>query len=238
MFQRFTILLVDSDYAHNKHLATGLTKAGHHVLSARNGVHAHSILQYRGFDFLVMSAKESLADGVDLLARAKQMCPRPHLVVIGDGESTKESVSSLERGANLYLHKPVDAEHLAQYISRAGVQRSFSGSVDAVDILEYVQFLMLSGRETVLEVVSNLGTRAVLFLEGGSVVHAACGTVCGEEAFHRCMEFKGGTFSHLAWNDPGTITINKPGDFLLMEAARRRDRQRSGDVSENEYGAL
>lgn len=232
--RRFSILVVDSDRTHAMLLSQALASAGHHVLAARDGAHAHGILLYRGFDFLIVNEKDAMAHEVDLLAWAKQLCPRPHTVVIGRGESPSERQGFLERGASLYLTKPVNLEHLAQYVSQAASHGSFSGTVDEVDILEYVQFVMLSGRKTALEVVSNLGTRAVLFLAGGTVYHATCGRVIGEEAFYRCMEFKAGTFSHTSGLGVQEPTIDKPGDSLLMEAARRRDQRRSGEMATEE----
>jgi hypothetical protein len=50
-----------------------------------------------------------------------------------------------------------------------------------------------------------------------------CGDLEGEEALYRCLGFSGGSFSSLPWREPERVTINKPGELLLLEAARRRD---------------
>ncbi len=62
-----------------------------------------------------------------------------------------------------------------------------------------------------------------MFLSDGLVVHAECGILQGEQALYRCLRFKEGTFKHLPWEEPEQVTINKPGEFLLMEAVRKRD---------------
>jgi Domain of unknown function (DUF4388) len=99
----------------------------------------------------------------------------------------------------------------------------YSGHVQGVDILEYLQFVLLTGRSTVLRLVATDGTEAKLHLSGGKVVHAVRGKIEGEDAFYQSMQFKGGSFSHLPWEEPPRASIDKIGDLLLLEAARRRD---------------
>ena len=53
----------------------------------------------------------------------------------------------------------------------------------------------------------------------------------GKDAFFECMSFRGGTFSTQPWQEPGQKTITDPGDFLLVEAARRRDETKAEDAS-------
>lgn len=105
----------------------------------------------------------------------------------------------------------------------AAASADFSGYIEGVDIIEYLQFLMLAGRPTVLEVVSNSGDRTHLFVRDGNVLHALAGGIQGEEALYRCLCARGGTFTNLPWREPAKNTIRKPGEFVLLEASRRRD---------------
>jgi hypothetical protein len=91
-----------------------------------------------------------------------------------------------------------------------------------------MQLMMLSGKQAVVEVVSREGERGLLFIDSGSVRHAKCGELAGEDALFRCLSFAGGTFANLPWTEPEETTIHKPGDFLLMEAARKRDEAKGG----------
>ena len=95
--------------------------------------------------------------------------------------------------------------------------------MEGVDIIEYMQFVLLGGRKMILEVTSTLGTQGRLHVSEGQITHAECGVLKGEQAFYRCVCFREGTFRHLPWEEPGEGTINKPGEFLLMEAVRKRD---------------
>jgi hypothetical protein len=53
------------------------------------------------------------------------------------------------------------------------------------------------------------------------IVHAKCGQLEGEDAVYLCTNFSGGKFLHRPWRDPEIISIDKPGEFLLIEAVRK-----------------
>jgi|GEM_PF-5883742 len=103
----------------------------------------------------------------------------------------------------------------------------FSGMVQNIDILDYVQFLMMSGIRTILELRLRRGPRSRLFIDDGRILHAVSGELDGEEAFYRCLQSEGGIFTHIPWSEPGTRTIEASGEFLLLQAARRRDERLS-----------
>jgi CheY-like chemotaxis protein len=63
-------------------------------------------------------------------------------------------------------------------------------------------------------------------------VHASCGELEGEAAFYECLSFAGGSFVDLDWTDPESNTVDKPGEFLLLEAAQRRDERKENYRSE------
>ncbi len=100
---------------------------------------------------------------------------------------------------------------------------TFSGNVDGLDILEIFQLMILTGRQVTLEVSSRDGRQGLVFIDKGEVKHAVCDQLEGEEALFACLGFDGGKVVSRPWREPDAITINKPGEFILMEAARRRD---------------
>jgi hypothetical protein len=104
----------------------------------------------------------------------------------------------------------------------------FSGMVQNIDILDYIQFLMTSGTKTILELRLRRGPKSRLFIDDGRILHAESGELFGEEAFYRCLQSEGGIFTHIPWSEPETRTIEASGEFLLLQAARRRDERLSG----------
>lgn len=229
-----SILVVGSDQACIQPLAVGLKSRGHRVLIARDQDHALAILEFRALDAMIADWDVLETDGERLISCAACIVPRPRVVVIGDSDSAEKECSLLESGVGLYLSKPVDLGELLDYLEPSPAKSIFSGFIDGVDLLEYLQFLILSGRKTILEVTSSIGTQGRIFLANGLILHAVCGMLQGEQALYSCICFREGTFSHLPWGDPGEVTINKPGEFLLMEAVRKRDEAWSGDTEEEE----
>jgi hypothetical protein len=100
---------------------------------------------------------------------------------------------------------------------------SYSGKVEGVDILDYIQWMLIDGRQTVLEVRHPNAMPTRLFVDDGKVLHATTMELEGEDAFYRCVLPQNGEFVHLPWSAPDKTTIEKAGMQLLFEAARRRD---------------
>lgn len=104
----------------------------------------------------------------------------------------------------------------------------YAGKVEGIDILDYIQWMLIDGRQTVVEVRHLNGTPTRLFVSDGKVLHATAVDLDGEEAFYQCVLPPIGEFEHLSWSPPERITIEKAGMQLLFEAARRRDEANYG----------
>ena len=217
------VLVVDEDQAAARSLADSLEKSGFSVFVARDGSHAMSILEFRAFAVVIVGIDPPLDRRLDLISWSRDICPRPRLVAVGSEISRTEEHAILSRGANLLLRKPVDVTQLVDFIKRTRTRSSFTGKVQDVDILEYIQFVLLGGKQTILEVTSSVGTRGRIYLFDGHIVHAECGVLKGLQALYRCLCFREGNFLHKPWQEPEQMTINKPGELLLMESARMRD---------------
>jgi hypothetical protein len=99
----------------------------------------------------------------------------------------------------------------------------YSGMVEGIDILDHIQWILLDGRRTILEISLPNGTSCRVYLKEGQILHATNGEQEGEEALYSSVMFPGGKFVHLCWTGPDRRTIDKPGIQLLLEASRRRD---------------
>lgn len=150
--------------------------------------------------------------------------------------SNEENSTRLEMDASppaeLYLEKPMHRKGIPDSVEPEIEKSTFSGFIKEIDILDYIQLLMLTGRNVVVEVRSENGQEGKLFLREGKVLHAECGDVQGEAAFYECLSFAGGSFVDLDWTDPEKTTVDKPGEFLLLEAAQSRDERRENCRSE------
>ncbi len=218
------MLVVDASYGEGRDLAHTLRMHGIHAFAARNFEHARSILGFRAFDILLVEVDEpGICRGSALIRWARNVCPRPRIVIMCDQSVLNQGRQVGPPGIGFVLAKPVNVQELLSFLGSTHTRSSFSGTVDYVDLVDYLQFIMLTGKKTILEVVSNLGTTGRLFISEGNVVHAQCGILAGEKALYRCLCFREGTFGHFPWAEPEQVTINKPGEFVLMEAVHQRD---------------
>jgi len=232
--KKMTILLLDDDNPSRHSVRNNLDEAGFSVVTCSNAERALSILRLGEVDALITDVQRSRTNRLDLIPQARRCLPGLKIVVTSDFSSSFLRNRSLSNGADLFLEQPADMDRVVEFFSSPRPAESFSGSVEGIDIIEYLQFIMLSGKKMILEVTSNGSGCGTVYLSNGRVLHATCGDLDGEEAVYRCLGFRGGKFSHLPWRDPKKVTIDKPGEFLLVEAARKRDEQVGGDQREVE----
>lgn len=219
-----SILVVDEDPNHAWALCEGLTRAGHTVTDVPKPQHALTIMADRRFEVAIVDVFSLKVGDIDLVHHLSKLWPPPLIVVMADFAALAVKKAVIRRGANHFVGKPVDVDHLLAVISPP---TAFCGTVHGVDILEYIQFMLLSGQRTVLEVHSEREGLCRLFFDKGDVVHAVSQDRMGEEAFYQCTGFKGGRFVNLPWSEPQRRSIERPGELMLVEAARRRDAARS-----------
>jgi CheY-like chemotaxis protein len=222
-----SILLVDDDPEVAWALGRYFARAGFLVTTCGDGEEAIHLLESRDFDTVITDIQMPRFNGLALVdwLRANRGGTRVVVITAYGGPSIRQL--SIKKGAILYLEKPVDPDLLAEALTSSKEETAFSGSIDNIDILDYLQLMMLIGRQVVLEVSSKNGVQGLIFIDNGEVKHAKCDDLEGEEALFKCLCFESGSFLNLPWTEPDKITIQKPGDFLLMEAARKRDEARA-----------
>jgi len=233
----FRILVVDNEERVLKVLENGLKLAGQKPLAASSGQQALRVLDEAQVDAVVCDYSVDGMVGWELGRAVRDLCfnkgiPKPPFIILtGFADQLELDITAEHPEVDRVLEKPVKVPELvdiiADEITKGGANTSFSGRVDGIDLLDYVQLLLLNRHRAVVEIVSRDGMNGFVFVDKGSIVHAICGDLEAEEALYRCLTFKGGSFSSQPWREPGKITIRKPGQLLLMEAARKRDEMRS-----------
>jgi ActR/RegA family two-component response regulator len=216
------ILLVDDDSDLVWGLGRFLIRAGYAVTSCGDGGEAVLILETRSFHALVTDIQMPHVNGLALIEWARQNRPTMRVLVMTAFGSTSLREVVSRSGATLYAEKPVDLDLILRML-RAETRDSFSGIVDDIDLFDYVQLVIATKHQVVMEVISRKGERGQVFFDRGNARHAACGDLVGEAAFFRCLSFEGGTFRSLPWVDPDQATIHRSGEHMLMEAARIKD---------------
>jgi diguanylate cyclase (GGDEF)-like protein len=116
-----SVLLVDDERFARTLYADYLSGAGHAVQVAEDAPAALAALRAGGVDLLITDIILPGADGLELLAAAKQLDPDLEVLVITALDRVDPAVRAMKSGASDYLVKPVSAEALL-----AAVERSIS----------------------------------------------------------------------------------------------------------------
>lgn len=229
----YRVLLISEDESMLTGLEKGLKRLDQKTFVAWSGQMGLQVLEDQALDAVVCDLALPDMSGWDVSTAITEICdrkhvPRPPFILLSerlDQIDEDDTVSRME--VDRIAERSVSPEELLEIIAeearRGSGQASFTGSIRGIDILEYVQLLLLSGQKVIAEISSRDGERGLLFVDNGMITHATCSDLEGEAALYRCLSFKGGSFSSLPWRDPKVTTINKPGELILLEAARLRD---------------
>jgi len=220
------MLIVDDDPVLSWSLGKAFSRHGWRVTHSADGAETLELLQQHKFDAVLADAQIPSVGGLALVdwVRANQNHIRIVLMTNYGGPMVREM--ALRHGASLYIEKPIDVEFLISVLDAERRADSFSGSIDEIDLFDWIQLMLMTRRQAVIDVSSSSGAQGRIWIDRGKIPHAICGSLEGEKAFLHCLGFDGGTFSSLPWQPPTLETIEDAGDHLLMEAARVRDEAR------------
>jgi len=235
MGERLNVLLIESDESAARALQQQLRSTVGTItvtLSTQEGFHE---IEKKDFDAVLCGVNVEGMTVSDVVKKIRAISKnkavtQPPIILLDDFQGAYDRGESISgSGADRIVTRPISGVRLAQILyeelSAKGMGAAFSGTLGSIDILEVAQLMLLSGQRLILEVESRDGIRGTLFLDGRGIRHAVVGDLEGEEALYRCMSFRGGSFTSMPWREPGKTTIDKPGEYLLIEAAHRRDEQ-------------
>jgi two-component system response regulator AtoC len=114
------ILLVDDEPDVRKSLSNFLTKLGHTVICATNGIEGLKTFHSQSFNLVITDIRMPGMDGLEILRRIKtiEKSPVDVIVVTGHGDMDN-AIKALKYGAYDYLKKPVNIRELAITIERS-----------------------------------------------------------------------------------------------------------------------
>lgn len=119
----FRILVVDDEEAMRESLAAWLIKGDYSVETAAGGEKALEALARRPCDLALVDIKMPGMDGHELLRRIKETHPSTMVVMITAYGSIESAVTAMKEGANDYLLKPFDPEHLIFLVEKLAGQK-------------------------------------------------------------------------------------------------------------------
>jgi len=104
------VLVVDDEAVVRESLRDWLSDVGHQVLIAENGPKALEIMQEENPGIIFTDLVMPGMDGIELLKRAKEICPSTEVVIITAYGSIPTAIAATREGAYDYIEKPFSPE--------------------------------------------------------------------------------------------------------------------------------
>ncbi|MDY7076908.1 MAG: response regulator transcription factor [Chloroflexota bacterium] len=118
------LLVVDDEANLRASLRDILSLMGYHVEEAASGYEALELLESTPYDLMVLDMRMPGMDGVEVMRRARRICPDLSIVVLTAHASLESAIAAVKSDVADYLLKPFDIEGLSVTISRALRERS------------------------------------------------------------------------------------------------------------------
>lgn len=109
-----------------------LPRMGHEVKVCGDGKAAVAALEKNSFDCLLVDLDMPGLNGIDVIARAKEICPDTEAIVLTGKSSMETAVAALRHGACDYLTKPCRLADLQAVLKRVAQKRELTNKYRAV----------------------------------------------------------------------------------------------------------
>jgi len=197
-------------------------------LGATSYEEAISILEGdKGISVVISDIRMPDKDGFDLLMWLRNNRPQMKVVMITAYGSPSVRALAKQKGAVMYLEKPLDLEQLMQVVRKLLERKGFSVSLKDMELADVLQFLSFANKAVRVQVFNALGEGGEIGLDGEEILWIRSATHEGEEAFYEIMSWEGGSFEVYSLAKEQKPSEEEklpfPLSFLLLEEARRRD---------------
>lgn len=234
------ILLVEDDFSLRELLREELEAEGYGVTATNSAEAAQQALAEQIPDLVLSDLRLPGADGLSLLGALRTLEPPPALLIITAFGTVRQAVAALKAGADDFVTKPLDMDHLLLTVHRLLENRRLKAEVSAYrDALSEAPFHgMVASSPPMTNLFDQI--RRVAQAEGPILVLGESGT--GKELIAKSLhqESNRGNGPYLAVNCGGI-----PGELMESEffghtsgAFTGARRERAGLLQEADGGTL
>lgn len=129
MFKDDAILLVEDDNSLRFLLQDELESEGYRVLAAASAEEAATLLEQEAPAVIISDLRLPGASGMSLLSLGQRLEPRPAMLIITAFGTVRQAVDALKAGADDFLTKPLDMDHLLLSVNRLLESRRLRGEL-------------------------------------------------------------------------------------------------------------
>src|SRR5687767_13369538 len=112
-------LLIDNDASHAEAMADSLSRVGYDCTVATSGSHGVQLIEKGGFEIVVTDLRMNDLDGMEVLARSKEILPDAEVILVTGHGTVQSAVQAMQQGAFNYLLKPLDLKQLRAVVDKA-----------------------------------------------------------------------------------------------------------------------
>ncbi len=114
-----TVLVADDDAPVRSMLSKLLTRSGHEVIEAQDGVEAMAALGARPIDLVITDLNMPRADGLQVLRYTREKHPKIPVLILTGENSIRDCVEAMRGGAFNFLTKPFHPADLEEIVRQA-----------------------------------------------------------------------------------------------------------------------
>ncbi|MGL1902813.1 MAG: response regulator [Fibrobacterales bacterium] len=120
MTNPLTILIADDNYATQKLLSTILSKQGHTIVAASNGIEVLTQLSQQRFHLIIMDCNMPQMNGIEATQKIRVEMGNTETIIVGSSSHTKniDIQSCHKMGMNDFIAKPITREALLLCIKK------------------------------------------------------------------------------------------------------------------------
>jgi CheY-like chemotaxis protein len=235
------ILVADDNPAVLRLLQDGMESCGT-VLTATDGADALLKAIEELPDLIITDYQMPGLSGVALYEklRAREETRKIPMIFLASKGDIEERLRQYADGVEDYIAKPffvrevvarakkvTDRMHLEKLQATARRPGVIDGRLEEMNVIDLFQSLEM-GQKTCSLTLSRGSEKCQIYLENGQVYDAAMGSVKGEEAVYKIVEWSEGAFEIDFSGKSANRTISRSTQGLLMEGLRLMDEARKG----------
>ncbi|MBE0544369.1 MAG: response regulator [Verrucomicrobia bacterium] len=212
------------------------------ITTAESASRAFAVLQDHPIDLAVLDVQMGVMDGIQMLSLLNRGYPNVQKVVLTGFANDNYRAACLSNGVELFLEKPNSQEGWESLYSALNEllkykpEEGFRGVLRRVGLQDVLQMECLARSSSILE-ISNAQVQGRIYVENGQIIHAEAAELSSEDAFNQMLGLTGGQFNLKPFAEPRARTISGPWEFLLMEAARKRDEAMESNSASSPEGS-
>jgi DNA-binding NtrC family response regulator len=139
MDQPTRILVIDDDESIRKTVSAILEENDYTVETAENGKTALRKLKEKTFDLALIDVRLPDIEGTKLLAKIEVISPKTAKIIVTGYPALQNAIEAVNKGADVYLIKPVNIDNLLGTISEQIERRRRQEKFDELMIAQFLE---------------------------------------------------------------------------------------------------